>query len=578
MTVHKYEIAHILRTIGALLQIKGEGTFKVRSYEKAAEIIERGDYDLELLAREGRLLEVPGIGRNLEPKIKEIILTGRSTFLESVAREVPMGLLDLIRVPGIGPKTAKALYDSLGVCDLDTLEEAIEGHLIQKVPGLGARREELMAQGLKEIRKYAGRVTLGLALPVARHLANMFRASGIPGTLVGEVRRSLETVSSIEVLLKVANCERLPGEVQRRKIGPLGSEKVWTGSWDERKKAFVFSTNLGIPLKIYTARDQEFGLKTLLLTGPCGFTNWIKGLALDKGYDFSDDGPEKGKQEISAVTETDVYEKLDIGFIPPEVRHRAKFWEAALGKYPIRLAELSDVKGDLHIHTTWSDGLGSIEQMVLKALELGYSYIAITDHITKIKVINGLNSDKIRAQLAEIDKVSRKYPQIRIFSGAEVDILRDGSLACPDDLLSKLDIVVASIHQDIGGSDGSGLDRLMKAARNPNVDIIGHPTGRLIGRRPGNPGDYERLFKLAASNGTVLEVNSSPDRLDLSEELALKAVSLGARLAVSTDAHSLSGMDDMVFGLASPVRRAGLGPGAIINTLSIEDWFPLKKG
>lgn len=575
--MHKYEIAHVLRTIAALLGIKGEDPFKIRSYERAAEVIERGDFDLELLARQGRLLEVPGIGRNLEPKIREMILAGRSSFLENLAKEVPLGLLDLIRVPGIGPKTARTLYRSLGICDLDTLEAAVDNHLIQKVPGLGAKREEVIGQGLREIKKYAGRVTLGLALPVARHLLDTFAGCGIQGIPVGEVRRSLETVSSIEILLEAENSDRLAAQVAARKIGPFGSEELWTGAWNQAEQAFVFPTNMGIPLKIHTGRADEFGPKSLMLTGPSEFSDWISEFALHKGYILENGRFSREGQKVPAATEAIVYQKLQISHVPTEVRHRPEFWEASVSGLPINLARLSDVKGDLHLHTTWSDGLGSVEQMVEKAVELGYSYVAITDHATKIKVIDGLNPDKIKAQLDEIDRVSAKYPQIKILSGAEVDILKDGSLAVPDSLLSKMDIVIASIHQDIGGSDTGVVERLIKAASNPNVDIIGHPSGRLIGRRPGYSGDFERLFKLAASNGTVLEINSSPDRLDLSEELALEAVSCGARLAVSTDAHSPSGMDDMVFGMTASARRAGLEPGVIINTQSLERWFPLKN-
>ncbi len=575
--MHKYEIAHVLRTIAALLRIEGEDQFKTRSYERAAEVIERGDFDLELLARNGRLLEVPGIGRNLEPKIREMILAGRSSFLESLAKEVPLGLLDLIRVPGIGPKTARTLYRSLGIYDLDTLEAAVDGHLIQKVPGMGVKRQEIIGQGLREIKKYAGRAAIGLALPAARHLLGKFAGCGIQGILVGEVRRSLETVSSIDILLEAESSDRLPARVAGRQIGQFGSEELWAGAWSQAEQGFVFPTNIGIPLKIYTATADEFGPKSLMLTGPPEFADWISEFAVHKGYTLENGRFGRDGQQVPAATEFIVYQELEISLIPPEVRHRPGFWKASVSGRPINFVRLSDVKGDLHLHTTWSDGLGSVEQMVEKAVELGYSYVAITDHATRIKVIDGLNPEKIKAQLDEIDRVSVKYPQIKILSGTEVDILKDGSLVLPDSLLSKMDIVVASIHQDIGGSDSGVLERLMKAASNPNVDIIGHPSGRLIGRRPGYSGDFQRLFKLAASNGTVLEVNSSPHRLDLSEELALEAVSCGARLAVSTDAHSPSGMDDMIFGITASVRRAGLEPGAIINTQSLKNWFPLKK-
>lgn len=576
--MHKYGVAHVLRTIASLLKIKGEQVFKVRAYEKAAHTIEHGDFDLVVLAREHRLTEVPGIGKNLEPKVHEIVMTGRSSFLEDLAREVPIGLLDLVRVPGIGPKTARVLYESLGISDLDALEDAVKTNMIQKVPGLGPKREALIGQGLKEIRTYSGRITLGLALPTANSLLGLFSQEGIRGTLVGEIRRSLETVCSIEVLIEVESSEQQLAEVVATKnIGVFSSAELWHQAWSEQERAFVFSTNFGVPLKIHVAQKSEFGSRSVLLTGPGIFSNRIMKLAKSKGYTFESEGFFKGGKKVAVVSEAEVFEALEIGFVPAQVRHREDFLDKALRREKICLVEPSDIIGDLHIHTNWSDGLGTIEQMVRKAIELNYSYVAITDHATKIKVIDGLNPVKIKAQLDEIDKVSRKYPEIHILSGVEVDILKDGRLALPDELLSKIDIVVASIHQDIRGSDGSVANRLIKVASNPHVDIIGHPTGRLIGRRPGTFEGFDELFKEAAANGTVLEINASPDRLDLTEDLALKASLYGARLAVSTDAHSPTAMDDMIFGIASSARRAGLSRESIINTQPLENWFPISK-
>ncbi len=575
--MHKYEVAHILRTIASLLRIKGEQVFKVRAYEKAAHTIAHGDFDLEVLTREHRLKEVPGIGRTLESEIHEIMTAGRSSYLEELAKEVPVGLLDLVKVPGIGPKTARTLYEFLGISDLDALESAVETNMLQKVPGLGPKREALIGQGLKEIKKYSGRITLGLALPTANNLVRLFSQNGIRGTLVGEVTRTLSTVSSIEILLEAQSAKQLVEHVSTNWIGTFSSEELWNRAWSGKQGAFVFTTNLGIPLKVHVAPKAQFGLRSILLTGPCMFSNWIAEFAKSKGYAFESEGFIKGGTRVPATSEAEVFETLGIGFVPAEVRHRKNFLEKAICNAEIRLVELSDIQGDLHLHTTWSDGLGNIEQMARKAIELGYSYIAITDHATRIKVIDGLNPVKIKAQLDEISKIAGKYPEIQILSGVEVDILKDGSLALSDDLLSKMDIVVASVHQDIRGSDDSVVKRLIRAVNNPHVDIIGHPTGRLIGRRPGTSEGFDELFKVAAANSTVLEINASPDRLDLNEQLAQTASACGARLAVCTDAHSPAGMDDMVFGIASSARRAGLTSEAIINTQPLDDWFPIKK-
>lgn len=575
--MHRYEVAHILRQIGSLLEIKGEDAFKVRSYERAAESIEQGNYDLELLAQTGRLKEIPGIGPNLEPKIREIVLTGRSSYLDKLTKEVPLGLLELIKVPGIGPKTAWILYQNLNIDGLDALEDALDNHLIQRVPGLGRRREETIARGLSEIKEYANKLVLGLAAPVTDYLLKGFEEVGLSGISVGEVRRAVEAVSSIEILLNATLEDLLKDEVLSGLKEPLAHEDAWKTAWDPQNGAFLFSTNLGVPLKIYTAQPGQFGAASLVRTGPSEFTEWLRDLAQRKGYRLAPDGLSKNAEPMPSFSEEQVFETLGLEVIPPEVRHRPVFWEMAQSGKAIELVELSDIKGDLHVHTNWSDGTATVEQVALKALELGYSYLGITDHATKIRVVRSLDAEKIEDQIAEINRVSMKYPKLRIFTGVEVDILKDGTLLLPNDVLSRLDIVVASIHQDVSGSDYSVVDRLMKAARNPNVDIIGHPTGRFLGRRAGNWSEFEKLFSLSASNGTFLEINAFPERLDLPEELVFSAASEGANLVISTDAHSAHGMEDIVYGVRCCARRAGLSASHIANTRKLEEFLKLKK-
>ncbi len=575
--MHKYEIAHMLRKIGTLLEIKGEDPFKVRSYERAAQSIEQGSFDLETMAREGRLREIPGIGANLEPKIREMILTGTSSYLEELSEEVPLGLLDLVKVPGIGPKTAWLLYETLNIDGLDALEEALQKNLIRHVPGLGRKREETIARGLSEIKVFADRLILGLAMPVTQTLLDNFRERTIRGIAVGEIRCYVEAVSTIDLLLMASEEDLLKKEVLDGLRASLKEERTWLRAWDPRQRAFVFPTNLGVPLRIYMAQPEEFGLKTLLYTGPPEFNAWFEEMMRSKGYHFDEGKLVKDGQIVPVSSEAQLFSMADICFIPPEVRHRPEFWEKAASGQPIDLVQLTDIKGDLHVHTNWSDGIATVEQVVQKALELGYSYIAISDHATKIKVVKSLDVDKLEAQLEEIQEASKKYPAIRIFSGVEVDILKDGSLLLPDHVLSQLDVVVASIHQDIEGSDYSVADRLISAARNPNVDIIGHPTGRFLGRRAGSSKGFEKLFQVAASEGTFLEINAFPERLDLSEPLAREAASAGATMVVCTDAHSPEGMEDMVYGIGCCARRAGLSAHAIANTKDTEEFLKMKK-
>lgn len=574
--MHKSEIAHVLRMIAGLLTLKGEPVFRVRAYERAARTVEHGDFDLEALAREGKLIEIPGIGKNLASKIHELVTTGTSAYLQELSKEVPIGLLDVVNVPGIGLSTARRLYETLGVSDLKTLEHAVEARLIQTVPGLGPKREAIIRRGLSEVMKHWDRVLLAQALPVAEHILGLFAKAGVPGAIVGETRRALETVASLDILLEAESNAGLLEKFKTIGLGYFNSQDLWDNAWNGETQAFVLPSNLGVPMKVWVVPQDRFGWKQLHLTGPSSFLGWIQQLAESQGYDVGKDGLTKEGTPVPAAGETHIFEMLGISFIPPELRHMSECWQMARDNRTVEPVKLSDIKGDLHVHSNWSDGLNSIEQMVQKALDLGYSYIAITDHATRIKVINGLDPDKIQAQIQEIQMVSQKYPQIRILSGVEVDILKDGSLALPDDILAKLDIVVASIHQGLDGAGRSIVDRLVKAAANPHVDIIGHPTGRLIGRRPGNQTDLDELFKVAAANNTLLEINASPERLDLSGELAAAARGFGVRFAVSTDAHSTNGMHDMALGIAASARRGGLTSESVVNAQDLEDWFPLK--
>ena len=563
------EIAHLFRTMGALLEIKGEDGFKVKAYERAADSLLRGDYDLEKMAREGRLLEIPGIGKNLEPKLREIIETGRSGFLERLVREVPEGLLDLLRVPGIGAKTARLLHESLGIASLDDLEKALQEHRVQSLPGLGRKREELMERGLREIRKYAGRLGIGIALPLLEDLVTTFVSLGLCCQIVGETRRFEETVGSLEVLVQEVPGEEPAKTIARTGVVP-GDPSLLVQCWDPSLRAFVLKTSFGVPLRLYFQEGAGFGATIAHLTGPAGFLEMLEARARDAGLVLDWDHLGRDPLIASAADEGSFFGLVGLPCVPPEVRHRTDRVEA-ICRGDIDLVSVRDLRGDLHVHTVWSDGVGTIEQVVQRARELGYSYIAITDHATEVRLIRGLDPERLRSQMAEIHEVSTKYPDIRILTGVEVDILGDGRLCLPDELLAKLDVVVASVHQDIGDSTCGSIQRLVRAAANPNVDILGHPTGRLIGRRPGQASGLEAVFQTCAKHGVALEINSSPDRLDLPEDLVAKAMEFGARFAICTDAHSPDGIDDIRFGVSASARRAGLSKKDVVNA---GDWPP----
>jgi DNA polymerase (family 10) len=569
------EIAHVMRTMGALLEIKGEDSFKVRAYEKAAERLAYHDYDLPAMAREGRLVEIPGIGKNLEPKLRELIQTGRSSFLERLFQEVPEGLLDLLRVPGIGPKTARLLHESLGVAGLQDLKVALQEHRVQSLPGLGKKREELMEKGLREIEKYSGRLSIGIALPVLENLVGALSLHGVRGEIVGETRRYEETVASLDVLIQEVGGESPASTLARTAILPSASQSSLEQAWDPKDRAFAFRTSFGVALRLHFEDEQAFWARAISLTGPASFVESLAKRAKKKGYRLEERGFYQSDRLVDAGDETGIFGLLDMCFVPPEARHRPELiglayleggeGEPQEGCERFDFVSTGDIKGDLHVHTSWSDGVAGIEDMVQKARSLGYSYLAITDHATDLKLIRGLTPERLEAQLAEIRDVSRKYPDVRVLTGVEVDILKDGQLYLPDDLLSRLDLVVASVHQDIGDAKGELVNRLVKAVANPNVDLIGHPTGRLIGRRPGHQAGLGPVFEAAAASGTALEINSSPQRLDLPEELAAAALEAGATFAICTDAHSPEILEDMRFGVYASARRAGIPRDKVLN-------------
>ena len=541
--MNKREVAHALRTMGALLEVKGEDSFKVRSYERAADSLEGHDFDLVAMAKGGRLTEIPGIGKNLEPKVSELVLSGRSSFLESLVQEVPPGILDLLRVPGIGPKTARLLHSSLGVAGLPDLRKALAEHRVQGLSGMGRKREELMQKGLTEIERYAGRLSLGIALPVLEDLVEALASSGLAAQIVGETRRYEETVASLDVLVKESESEEPWKALHRSGLFPVEDPLALQANWDEASRRFSFSTSFGVPLRVFFCGEEALDWRATEITGPRAFVDLLEKHGRDGG----------------------------LGRLPPELRHRPEFADMAfsstaeLERVVAQLVSPEDIQGDLHIHTTWSDGVASVEDMVAAAREMGYRFIAITDHATEIKMIRGLNSDKLAAQVLEIESLRPKYPDIRILTGVEVDILRDGRLFLENDLLSKLDVVVASVHQDISDSRGELVNRLVKAASNPVVDILGHITGRVIGRRPGVTEGLTPVFEAAVKHGTALEVNASPERLDLPENLAVEAVSMGANLAVCTDAHAPGSLRSMRYGVYAVLRRAAVSKDRVLN-------------
>ncbi len=549
--------------------------FKVRSYEKAAKSIERGDFPLLEMAKEGRLFEIPDVGRNLEPKISEMVLTGKSSYMDRVIEDVPYSLLELLNIPGVGPKTTRILFEVLGVKNLDDFEEALKNHQVQSLPGVGMKREDMMIKGLAEVRRYLGRVSAGVAFPVASHMEKVVSQNGIPCQMVGGLRRFEETVDKIELLMGLNEGETPHETIEKSGLAlGLKNDEI-IRAWDQEQQRFVLTTGLGVPLVVYLAPLKDFWAKAFWLTGPEDYVTNMAHQAKGKGFTYGPEGFFVDGRHVCLNGEEAIFERLGFTYLPAEVRHRRKFVRLSEEGQHINLVSPEDLKGDLHTHTIWSDGVDTVENMVLKAISIGYSYLAITDHATFMKMIDGITPEKLHAYLGEIEESRKRHPDFRILSGVEVDVAKDGTLFLSNEHLRLFDVVVASVHQDLD-AQGNPVERLVEAAKNPYVRIIGHPTGRHIGRRQGVQTGLAPLFRAAVETGTVLEINSSPDRLDLSEVLVEEAHSLGARFTVSTDAHSQSGLLRAQCGIRASAMRAGLPPSCVINTYSAPPWIQGK--
>lgn len=562
------ELAWILEEIGDLLDLQGENPFKVRAYRRAARTIELLPEDIEAVWRRGELGKVEGIGKALEEKIDEWLSTGVMTYHAELKAQLPPGLRELTRVPGVGPKLAQRLYRELGIRNLDELEAACREQRLRHLKGLGPRTEENILRGIERLRRQMERFPLGLALPVAQQLVRALAALPVVQrvALAGSLRRGRETVGDVDIVASSPD----PEPVMEAFVRTPGVEQVLARG--DTKASIVLRTGLQVDLRV--VRDDQFAAALHHFTGSKEHNVLLRELAQTKGLKISEYGIVRvDDDEVLAVaTEADVFAAVGLPYIPPELREDGSEIAAAReGRLP-ELITVGDMKGDLHVHSDWSDGLDTIEAMALAARERGYEYIAITDHSPSLSVARGLDPARLEEQLREIDRLNRQLAGIRILSGCEVDILRDGTLDLPDELLARLDVVVASVHSAMGLDEREMTDRIVAAMRNPHVDIIGHPTGRILGRREPYAVDMERIIQVAAETGTCLEINASPDRLDLNDVYARWAHARGVMIVVNTDAHSTEGLDRMGYGV-TVARRAWLGKADVLNCLP---WPELK--
>jgi len=564
--MQNFEVALAFRELADLLEFKGEDFFKVRAYRRAAKIIAGLDEPAGQLLREGKLAGVPGIGKNILAKIWEIVTTGSMRKLTELQQEFPSSVLEIMDLPSIGPKKARVLYQHLKVASLDELEREAQLKHVRKLPGLGAKTELDIIRNIQMLRVHANKVLLGVAREITaglvEYLKDLPEVKKVEPT--GSIRRWRETVGDIDLLVLTGRPEiLLEFFVKHPRVKQVLVRE------ENRIKVITW---WGVTVELFTAPEEEFWTTLLWSTGCREHYRELQLLARQKGLDLSPRAfvDRKGKP-INIQSEEDIYRRLGLPFIPPELRENKGEIGYCLkeGGLP-RIIQVSDLKGDLHIHSNWSDGVASVEQIVEHARKKGYKYIAITDHSHSLKIAKGLSREQQLEQRRLIAAINEKQDDVRVLWGIEVDILPNGKLDCPDDLLEQMDIVIASVHSHFRQDRETMTARILSAVQNKQVHIIGHLTGRLIGQREGYSFDVERIFEAATRQGKFLEINSSPDRLDLSEENARLAKEYGIKMAINTDAHDLRRMEEAPYGVAV-ARRAWLEPGDVINTFDLHD-------
>jgi DNA polymerase (family X) len=574
-----HQIAEVFRAITESMEILGEDRFRTQAYRRASEALTDLPQPLAYYRERGELADIPGVGKAIAEKIGELLDTGHLQFYEKLRARIPAGVLEMLRVPNLGPRTVARLYEEMGITSLDALEEAAKTGKLDKVKGLGARSIKQILEGIP-IARQAGsirRMLLAEAIRTAESLIEALSAA-VPAISriapAGSTRRGRQTIGDLDILAAGADPVAI---IQAFTSLPMVAKVESAGS----EKASVLLHN-GLQADLIAISPERWGSALQHFTGSQAHNIRLRERALSAGISVSEHGlKHTDGQLIPCAEEADVYRLLGLPYIPPELREDQGEFEAALAGTLPTLVELADMRSDLHMHSTWSDGRGSIAAMAEAARACGYSHIALTDHSAYLGITNGLDGARLREQASEINALNQQYAAagdpFRILRGVEVDITPDGSLALPDEVLAELDLVVASPHVQLNQPPDQATERMLRAIRNPHVDIIGHPTGRLIDKRPGAPIDIDRVAQAAAEHRVLLEINSGPDRLDLEASAVRRALALGATLTINSDAHRPENLPWIRLGVLT-ARRGWASADRIANTWSLAQLQAWLKG
>lgn len=558
------EIAQMFERIADILEFKGENRFKINAYRKASRVIGSLSEDIEHLHKENRLMDIPGVGSGIAEKITEYLDTGKMSKYEEAIKGVEAGLIKLMNIPGLGPSTLKMVYKELGIKDVEGLEKAASEGRLRVLKGMGEKKEENILRGIRLFKESQQRISIGKALPLVKEIINSLKKkTGVKEIEpAGSLRRMKETIGDIDILASGSNGKEI---ISAFVSLPTVKDVLASG---ETKGSIIVEGNIQVDLRV--VEKDSFGAALQYFTGSKLHNIHLREMAKRLGLKISEYGIFKGDKKIGGEIEEDIYSAIGLDWIPPELREDRGEIEAAGKKSLPEIVKAEDIKGDFHVHSNWSDGAETIEEIAEMARKLGYQYIAITDHSKSTKIANGLTEDRLLRQIKEIRELNKNLRGIKVLAGSEVDIKTDGTLDFPEELLKELDIVVAAIHIGFKEDEETITNRVVSAMKNPYVNIIAHPTGRLISSREPYKLNMKKMFEAAVETGTAIEINAFYDRLDLNDVHCQMAKGMGVKMAIGTDAHHSSQLQMMEYGLGV-ARRGWLEKRDLINTMSYKE-------
>ena len=564
-------IAVQFELLADLLEIQGANPFRIRAYRNAARTISSTSESLsELVATKQDLTQFAGIGKDLAKQIEEITTKGQHSALEELRKQIPGGVLDMLRIPGVGPKKVSVFFNELGLKSLEDLKAACEAGRLSKLKGFGKKTEESILANIALATEQSQRASISVARASAEVIVEDLQKLKEVGqaAVAGSCRRRKETCGDLDIL---ATCSDSGPPMDCLAAHPLVESVLQRGETKQRVRL-----KTGMELDLRVVPEESFGAAMQYFTGSKEHNVVVRQRAKDLGLKLNEYGVFRDDVQVAGRTEEEVYASVGLPWFPPELReNRHEFEWADAGKLP-ELVTIADIKGDLHMHTTASDGTATIEQMAIAARERGLKYIAITDHSKRVSMANGLDANRLRKHWEDIRRIRETISGIEILCGIECDILEDATMDLPDDVLAEADWVIAVLHYGLKQPGDQIMKRLMMAVTNPHVDIIGHCTGRMIGRREGADINFSELLKAAADNQVMMEINAHPSRLDLDDIHAAAAKDLGIPIVISTDSHSVNGFELLEYGV-DQARRAGLTKDDVANTRTLTEFRKLLK-